>query len=118
MARGRKTRLTVSERSNLATDSDTATSSSGGAPAPRAALIKLPLPRAELVRLPEWQIGETQQLLMPNGLKVLGTLKGRVPSQDLLPAAGNQIGDAWLVGDDVWIFVVAPSTATPTWIDP
>jgi hypothetical protein len=88
------------------------------APAPRATLVKLPAPRAELVRLPEWRIGEQRDLLMPNGLKVLGTLKGRVPSPDLLPSAGNAIGDAWLIGEDIWVFVVAPNEATATWIDP
>jgi hypothetical protein len=88
------------------------------APAPRAELIKLPPPRAALVRLPEWQVGQNRQLLMPYGIQTLGTLKGRLTSPDLLPATGNQLGDAWAVGENIRVWLAAPGATTPTWIDP
>jgi hypothetical protein len=89
------------------------------ASAPRAELIRLPPPRAQLVRLPEWKVNTERQLLMPSGVKVLGTLKGRLPSPDMLPATGNAIGDTWQVGENLlWIWLANPGAAKADWVDP
>jgi hypothetical protein len=86
--------------------------------APRATLLKLPPPRAVLVRLPQWRIGGERLVMMPYGLEVVARLKGRLPSTDSLPISGNAIGDAWSVGDSLWVWVAAPGSGSPNWIDP
>ena len=86
--------------------------------APRATLVKLPPPRAQLVRLPEWKFGEERQLIMPYGLKVLGRYKGRLDAEWMLPASGNAIGDTWAIGDNLWVWITAPSASNAAWIDP
>jgi hypothetical protein len=86
-------------------------------PAPRAELLKLPPPRATLVRLPEWKIDTSRLLLMPDGEKVTGTLRGFLGSEEQLPRIG-QIGDTWLVGKTPWIWLTVPGTSSPTWVDP
>ena len=86
--------------------------------APRATLVKLPPPRAVLVRLPQWRIGEERPVMMPYGLEVAARLKGKLPSTDILPISGNSIGDTWVVGDSVWVWVAAPGTSRANWIDP
>src|SRR4029077_20496082 len=88
------------------------------ASAPRATLVKLPPPRAVLVRLPQWRIGEERPVMMPYGLEVSARLKGRLPSTDLLPVSGNAIGDTWVIGDSVWVWVAAPGASSASWIDP
>jgi hypothetical protein len=88
------------------------------APAPRTTFVKLPPPRAELVKLPEWQVGTQRELILPNNLKVLGRLRGRLDAQWMLPQNGNSIGDAWAVGNDLYIWLVAPNEAMASWIDP
>jgi hypothetical protein len=88
------------------------------ATAPQATLVKLPPPRAVLVRLPQWQTGEERPVMMPYGLEVEARLKGRLPSTDVLPMAGNAIGDTWVVGDSAWVWVAAPGTGSANWIDP
>jgi hypothetical protein len=87
-------------------------------PAPRAELLKLPPPRAQLVRLPEWQIGETRPVMMPYNIEVLARYEGRLTSEAVLPTNGNAIGDTWAVGDNVWVWLVAPGTSTAQWVDP
>jgi hypothetical protein len=87
-------------------------------PAPRAVIVKLPPPRAFLVRLPHWRIGEERSLLMPYGLSVLGRLRGNLASTDMLPSAGNALGDVWMVGDIAYVWLVAPNSASAQWIDP
>jgi len=69
--------------------------------APRATLVKLPeyAPRAQLLRLPEWKVGETRPVLMPYNLQALATFRGQMPSIDMLPANGNQLGDMWVVAE-------------------
>jgi hypothetical protein len=86
--------------------------------APRAELVRLPPPRAQLIRLPEWRIGEERPVMTPYGLEVGARLKGKLPSADMLPASGNAIGDAWVIGDSAWVWVAAPGTASAKWIDP
>ena len=88
------------------------------APAPRAALVKLPPPRAQLVSLPEWKVGETRPVLMPYNLEVLATCKGRLASEEMLPSSGNALGDTWGVGDTPWVWIWAPGAARADWIDP
>jgi hypothetical protein len=87
-------------------------------PAPRAVLVKLPPPKAELIRLPDWKVGETRPVMMPYNLQVLATFRGQLPSIDMLPSSGNQIGDMWVIGDTAWLWLVAPGTAVPSWVDP
>jgi hypothetical protein len=90
------------------------------APAPRAALVKLPdhAPRAQLIRLPEWRFGEQRLLTMPSGIQTLGTLRGRLLSEDALPQTGYALGDTFVVGDNAWTWLVAPNSASAQWIDP
>jgi hypothetical protein len=88
------------------------------ATAPRATLVKLPAPRAVLVRLPQWHIGEERSVMMPYGLEVAARLKGNLLSTDTLPMSGNAIGDTWVIGDSVWVWVAAPGSGSANWIDP
>jgi hypothetical protein len=90
----------------------------GLAVAPRAELVRLPPPRAQLIRLPEWRIGEGRPVMMPYGLEVTARLKGKLLSPDMLPAAGNAIGDAWVIGDTAWVWITAPGAPSAKWIDP
>jgi hypothetical protein len=90
-------------------------------PAPRAALVKLPptVIRAELIALPQWPIGKVIRVMMPYGLRVSATYRGRLPSEADLPVSGNELGDMFVVGDTTsWLWLVAPNTSTPQWIDP
>jgi hypothetical protein len=87
-------------------------------PAPRAVLIKLPVPRAQLIRMPEWQVGQERQLLLPSGLKVLGRLRGKLASTDMLPSTGNTLSDTWIVGDNAYVWLCPIGSSAPTWIDP
>jgi hypothetical protein len=80
--------------------------------APRAMLVKLSPPRAQLVRLPDWNVGETRPVMMPYNIEVLARYKGRLTSEAILPTDGNSIGDTWAVGDNVWVWLVAPGTST------
>jgi hypothetical protein len=86
--------------------------------APRAELVRLPPPRAQLIRLPEWRVGEERPVMMPYGLEVEARLKGKLTSTDMLPASGNAIGDTWVIGDSVWVWVAAPGGSSANWIDP
>jgi hypothetical protein len=86
--------------------------------APRAELVRLPPPRAQLMRLPEWRIGEERSVMMPYGLEVAARLKGKLLSTDRLPMSGNAIGDTWVIGDSVWVWVVAPGASSAGWVDP
>jgi hypothetical protein len=86
--------------------------------APRAELVRLPPPRAQLIRLPEWRIGEERPVMMPYGLEVAARLRGKVLSTDRLPMSGNAIGDTWVIGDSVWVWVAAPGASSANWIDP
>jgi hypothetical protein len=86
--------------------------------APRATLVKLPPPRAVLVHLPQWRIGEERPVMMPYGVEVTAVLKGKLPSADMLPMAGNAIGDTWVIRDSAWVWVAAPGTGSANWIDP
>jgi hypothetical protein len=88
------------------------------ASAPRAELVKLPTPRAQLIKLPEWRVGETWTVMMPYGVEALAKYKGRLLSEDMLPRSGNIIGDAFAVGDNVWLWIVAPGTSAAQWLDP
>jgi hypothetical protein len=85
---------------------------------PRAELVKLPPPRAQLVRLPEWRIGEERLLTMPYGIQTLGTLRGRLLSEDTLPLVGNRLGDTFVVGDTAWVWITQPGATQASWIDP
>jgi hypothetical protein len=85
--------------------------------APRAVLVKLPPPRAQLVRLPEWRVGEERQLLLPSGLKVLGRLRGSLAATSMLPGNG-ELGDTYAIGENLWVWLVVPGTASGQWIDP
>jgi hypothetical protein len=85
---------------------------------PRAELVRLPPPRAQLIRLPEWRVGGERPVMTPYGLEVSARLKGKLPSADMLPASGNAIGDAWVIGDTAWVWIAAPWTAGAKWIDP
>jgi hypothetical protein len=91
---------------------------SRSAAAPRAVLVRLPVPRAQLVRLPEWKAGEQRELLMPYGLRTLGTYKGQLPSTGMLPSRGNQLGDTWAVGSNFWVWLTQPGATQASWIDP
>jgi hypothetical protein len=64
-------------------------------PAPRAVLIKLPPPHAQLVQLPEWKIDTSRLLLMPDGEKVTGTLRGFLGSESQLPRIGQTGIPGW-----------------------
>ncbi|MBV8278828.1 MAG: hypothetical protein JO170_26705 [Verrucomicrobia bacterium] len=86
--------------------------------APRAELVRMPPPRAQLIRLPEWRIGEERPVMTPYGLEVSARLKGKLPSADMLPASGNAIGDAWVIGDTAWVWIAAPGAPSAKWIDP
>ena len=86
--------------------------------APRAEVVRLPPPRAQLMRLPEWHIGEDRSLMMPYGLQVAARLRGKVLSTDRLPMSGNAIGDTWVIGDSVWVWVAAPGATSASWVDP
>jgi hypothetical protein len=86
--------------------------------APRAELVRLPPPRAQLMRLPEWRIGEERPVMMPYGLQVAARLRGNVPSTNRLPMSGNAIGDTWVIGDSVWVWVTAPGASSASWVDP
>jgi hypothetical protein len=86
--------------------------------APRAILVKLPPPRAQLIRLPQWKVGEERELLMPNGPSVLGRLRGKLASIDMLPSNGNEVGDTWVVGDTAWVWITQPGMTQASWIDP
>jgi hypothetical protein len=87
-------------------------------PAPRAVMVKLPVPRAELVRVPEWKVGQERLLLMPYNLTVRSTLQGRLPSTNMLPATGNQLGDTFVVGDTAWVWITQPGATQAAWVDP
>jgi len=78
----------------------------------------MPPPRAQLIRLPEWRIGEERPVMTPYGLEVSARLKGKLPSADMLPASGNAIGDAWVIGDTAWVWIAAPGAPSAKWIDP
>jgi hypothetical protein len=70
------------------------------------------------VRLPDWNVGETRPVMMPYNIEVLTRYKGRLTSEAILPTDGNAIGDTWAVGDNVWVWLVAPGTSTAQWVDP
>jgi hypothetical protein len=36
----------------------------------------------------------------------------------MLPVIGSAIGDAWAVGDNLWIWLVTPGTGAAQWVDP
>ena len=55
---------------------------------------------------------------MPYGIDALTRYKGRLPSENMLPADGNSIGDAWAIGDNIWVWIAAPGAGYATWIDP
>jgi hypothetical protein len=55
---------------------------------------------------------------MPYGIQALARYKGRLENEAMLPADGNAIGDAWAVGDNFWIRLLAPGAARADWIDP
>ena len=54
---------------------------------------------------------------MPYNVDVQATLRGFLQNESQLPRIGR-IGDMWLVGDVPWIWIQAPETTAPTWIDP
>jgi hypothetical protein len=56
--------------------------------------------------------------MMPYNIEVLARYKGRLTSEAILPTDGNAIGDTWAVGDNVWVWLVAPGTSTAQWVDP
>lgn len=70
------------------------------------------------MRLPEWRIEEERPVMMPYGLQVAARLRGEVLSNDRLPMSGNAIGDTWVIGDSVWVWVAAPGASSANWIDP
>jgi hypothetical protein len=83
------------------------------------------VPRAQLVRVPpsgragsRWRVGTSRLLTMPYGLEVLGLLKGRLASTELLPQSGNQLGDTWVVGHTPWVWITLPGWSQPMWVDP
>jgi hypothetical protein len=90
-------------------------------PLRRAALVKLPAPRAELVtaRAPQMNF---DPVLMPYGTHVLVHWLGRLDSFASLPTRGNHIGDEYTVGDMTtgtpYVWITAPGTTAPAWIDP
>jgi hypothetical protein len=86
--------------------------------APRAELVRMPPPRAQLIRLPEWRVGEERPVMTPYRLEVTARLKGKLPSANMLPASGNAIGDAWVIGDTAWVWITAPGAPSAKWIDP
>ena len=51
-------------------------------------------------------------------LEVRGVLKDYLDSESLLPRTGNHIGDTWIVGNVPWVWITAPGTTAPAWIDP
>jgi hypothetical protein len=75
-------------------------------------------PRAQLVRLPPWRLDEQRLIMMPDGMQVLARNRGRLPAEYLLPTERNTVGDAWAVGQNLCVWLVAPGAAQPTWIDP
>jgi impB/mucB/samB family len=72
-------------------------------PAPRLTFLPQSgptVPRAQLVRLPpssRWYVGTSRSLTMPYGVEVLGLLKGRLASTELLPLEGNQLATPGLL---------------------
>jgi hypothetical protein len=56
--------------------------------------------------------------MMPYGLVVRATYKGQLGSENMLQADGNSIGDAWAIGDNIWVWIAAPGAGYATWIDP
>jgi hypothetical protein len=91
------------------------------APAPRAALVKLPptVIRAELIALPQWPIGKVIRVMMPYGLRVSATYRGRLPNESYLPVSGNELGDMFVIGDTTsWLWLTMPGSVAPTWVDP
>jgi hypothetical protein len=87
------------------------------APAPRAELTKLPPPKAKLVAMP-WPIGSKKLITMPYNIQVAATFRGVKSSETALPKSGNRIGDFWMVGTTPWLWVAAPGTTVPAWVDP
>jgi hypothetical protein len=70
------------------------------------------------MRLPEGRIGKPWLVLMPYGLDVLATYKGRLASEEMLPSSGNQIGDLWVIGETPWVWLIAPGATHADWLDP
>jgi hypothetical protein len=54
---------------------------------------------------------------MPYGTEVFATLRGYLGNETQLPREGH-IGDTWVVGDNVWVWITVPGTGMPTWVDP
>jgi hypothetical protein len=87
--------------------------------APRAVLVQASAPRAELIgHLPPGRTDKLWPMLMPYGIEVLATYKGRLASEKMLPPSGNALGDIWVVGDTPWVWLFAPGAAHADWIDP
>ena len=92
-------------------------------PAPRASSVRVSAPKAQLVRLPNFtaiapeNIDQTHVITMPYGTEVSATLRGFLEQESQLPRVGH-IGDMYVVGTVPWIFIQAPGTTAPTWIDP
>jgi hypothetical protein len=89
--------------------------------APRAILVKLPTPGTESAGdVSPLVVGQHYLATMPydNGLQVLTTFKGWLPSQDDLPSHPNAIGDMYLVKNVPFVWVFAPNATHADWIDP
>jgi hypothetical protein len=83
---------------------------------PRATLVKPPVPRAQSTSdLPPPVQGQQYLATMPYGLEVLATYRGQLPSEDMLPSSGNQLGDTWVVAGTPWVWIWAPGAARADW---
>ena len=55
---------------------------------------------------------------LPYGLQALARYKVWLSSENMLPATGNSLGDTWAIGENFWVWLVAPGAARADWFDP
>jgi hypothetical protein len=80
-------------------------------------VVRLPAPRTDIFAITSEHIDQTHTITMPYGTQVSATLRGFLEQENQLPRVGH-IGDMYVVGSVPWIWIQAPGTTAPTWIDP
>lgn len=77
--------------------------------------------RAQLVAtppLPQHAIGTQQMTTMPDGNQLLTTFKGYLSDVSQLPPHGAQLGDAWAIGNNLWVLTRVGNSQVQGWVDP
>ena len=77
--------------------------------------------RAQLVAtppLPQHATGTQQMTRMPDGSQLLTTFKGYLSDVSQLPLHGAQMGDAWAIGNSLWVLTRVGNSQVHGWVDP